>query len=230
MRARRYPDGMTDPEYFTINVSSGEESSTPIKLPEFPPETLHRFSEFLQTMIVPHGALDLNLRTVALSYRSQKNDTGETNRAAKRQRQRKAARTVSKALGAVDQLQAGDIVPFVMAGGDDAYKKLRALNRLLEHWAPVMQEVAARRLPRGREERDLLTSTCGWLKFIYEEQTGEPATHNTMTLGIDIGQPVSPFGRFVTAFFEHVDPSVTASMLVEPLRQVVWPSRRPMGQ
>ena len=230
MRATRYPDDMTDPEYFTIDVNSGEESSTPIRLPEFPPETLHRFSEFLQSTIVPHGALDLNLRTAALSYRAQKNDTGETDRAAKRQRQRKAARTVNKALDAVDRLQTGDIVPFVMAGGADAYKKLRALNRLLEHWAPVMQEVAARKLRRGREERDLLTNTCGWLKFIYEEETGEPATHNTMGSGVDNGAPVSPFGRFVTVFFEHADPSVTASMLVEPLRQVVWPSRRPMGQ
>lgn len=121
-------------------------------------------------------------------------------------------------------------MPFVMEGGHNAYNKLRALSRLLEHWAPVMQEVAARKLPRGREERDLLTSTCGWLKFIYEEQTGEPATHNTMVSGIDTGKPMSPFGRFVATFFEHADPSVTASMLVEPLRHVVWPSRRPTGK
>jgi hypothetical protein len=209
----------------TIEIGSGNEPA-PITLAEFRPQVLERFSEMLQCELKPDDSLDLDLRTVAMSYEAQKNDTNKTARAAKRSRQRKAANAIQKALEAINQLQTGDVVPFVVEGGDKAYDKFRALTRLLEHWSPVMDRVAERKLPRAREENDLLTNTCGWLKSIYEESSGEIATHNTMSEGIDVGQPLSNFGLFVVTFFEHADPSISPADLRESLARVVWPSRK----
>jgi hypothetical protein len=63
---------MRGPELITIDVNSGKESSPPTKLVEFPADVLERFAEILKREVVPYGALDITLRTVALSHRAQK--------------------------------------------------------------------------------------------------------------------------------------------------------------
>lgn len=216
---------MRDKQYVTIEIGSGKESAA-IALTEFSPEILMRFSVLLQREVKLDSALDLYLRTVALSYKAQKNDADKTEHAAKRYRQRKAAKSVQKALDAIDQLHTGDVLPFVIEGGDEAYNKFRALTRLLECWSPFMATVAKRRLPRGREESDLLTNSCGCLKAIYEEYSGQIATHNTMLEGVDAGKPLSPFGQFAVTFFKYVDPAISPGDLREPLARAVWPSRK----
>ena len=217
---------MPNSEYVTIDLTSGNARAVPIQLPEFPTNIVLQFSKLLQCDVVSNGSLDLALRTVAFSYQAQKNNTRETERGAKRSRQCKAATAVNKALEAIDQLQTGDIVPFVEEGGDDAYKKLRALSRLLEHWSPIMSKFAKRRLPRGREESILLNNVCGHLKMIFEEYSGQLATQTTWKNTEYTGLPTSLFGLFVTVFFDHVDKQVHPRHLVEPLKKAVWRRRK----
>lgn len=110
-----YSAAMRDSQHVTIEINPGEKSA-PITLAEFPSEILKRFSEILQCELKPDSSLDLDLRTVATSYQAQKNDTNKTARAAKRSRQRKAAKTTQKALDAIGQLQTGDVVPLIIEG------------------------------------------------------------------------------------------------------------------
>lgn len=216
---------MSQRKHVTVEITS-ENDSEPITLAEFPSDVLEQFSNRLQCEVTSGNALDLSLRTVALSYQAQKNDTNKTARAAKRARQRKVAKATQKALEAINELRMDDVMPFIIEGGVEAYDKFRALNRLLEHFSPVINGVATRELPRAREENDLLTNTSGWLKSIYEESSGQIATHNTMSGGVDVGQPLSNFDLFVVTFFEHVDPSISPGDLRESLARAVWPSRK----
>ena len=209
----------------TIAVDNPNASQTLSELPSFPPHVRSTFSTHLGIEITENSLVDFELRTAALSYVGRRSSGKKTTRSTIRERQLKAAKAINKALNAVDDLHPEDIMPMVRECGDDAYDKLRALTRLLEHWAPVMSEVAARKLPRAREQNDLLTNMCEWLKSIYEGHSDRVATHNTMTAGIDVGKPVSSFDSFVMTFFLHVDPAVT-SQLREPLKRVVRPSRR----
>lgn len=210
----------------SIDVDNPNAIKTLSDLPSFPPNRRATLSTHLGKEITEDSVIDLELRTAAFSYSGRKSNSRSTIRSTIRTRQRKAARAVNKALNAVEDLHAEDIMPLVREGGDDAYDRLRALTRLLEHWAPLMSEVAARKLPRAREKNDLLTQMCGWLKSIYEDHSDRAVTHNTMIAGVDVGEPVSSFDSFVVTFFQHVDPAVTSKQLCEPLKRVVWPSRR----
>lgn len=210
----------------SIAVDSPNTLQTLSDLPSFPSNVRATLSTHLGKEIGESSLVDLELRTAALSYIGRRSSGKTTARSTIRERQRKAARAVNKALNAVEDLHVEDIIPLVREGGDDAYDKLRALTRLLEHWAPIMSEVAARKLARAREENDLLTHMCAWLKSIYEEHSDRAATHNTMIAGIDVGEPISSFDSFVVTFFQHVDPAFTSKQLREPLKRVVWLSRR----
>jgi len=67
------------------------------------------------------------------------------------------------------------------------------------------------------------------LAALYEEFTGKPLSHNPKLLTEYDGEPHSPAGRFIVAFFEIVDPHIRLTSLSTAIASVVKSRRTPHG-
>ncbi|WP_432201771.1 hypothetical protein ACRAQ7_06515 [Erythrobacter sp. W53] len=63
--------------------------------------------------------------------------------------------------------------------------------------------------------------TLSQLEIAYFHGTGREATHSSHKDGEHVAEPRSEFGRFVSAFFAQVDPSVTQTSLTTKIRKFV---------
>jgi len=66
-----------------------------------------------------------------------------------------------------------------------------------------------------------ISLTLSMLEIGYRHGTGRIATHSSNKDGEHKGRPLSEFGRFVTAFFEEVDPEVSPVALTTYVRNFV---------
>lgn len=86
-------------------------------------------------------------------------------------------------------------------------------------------------------DRPVLERTPGELTFIldllasaYKRATGQPVTHTANRDGEHVGVPLSPFGRFATAFFAEVDPNLSPNKLANAIRRALPTLKRPLSR
>ena len=99
---------------------------------------------------------------------------------------------------------------------------LRDLSDRLE----IVADGAARTLKRGKERTGprrtpAIDRIMPDLKRLYEQHTGKIFSHNPKRKTEYLGQPQSPAGRFVAAFFQAVDPSITQTAICTAMARVV---------
>ena len=99
---------------------------------------------------------------------------------------------------------------------------LRDLSDRLE----IVADGAARTLKRGKERpgprrNPAIDRIMPDLKRLYEQHTGKIFSHNPKRKTEYLGQPQSPAGRFVAAFFQAVDPSITQTAICTAMASVV---------
>jgi hypothetical protein len=99
---------------------------------------------------------------------------------------------------------------------------LRDLSDRLE----IVADGAARTLKRGKKRtgprrNPAIDRIMPDLKRLYEQHTGKVFSHNPKRKTEYVGQPQSPAGRFVAAFFQAVDPSVTQTAICTAMARVV---------
>jgi hypothetical protein len=127
----------------------------------------------------------------------------------------------AKVSAAHDALKAGRLQLLVLIGLDawPTKEKEQSLIRRLRVLMGELKELAIgldrleKQLPSPLATNDLGTFSCMMLlSAAFTEATGKRPTHNTHVGGAYQGRPLSPFGRFVVAFFQEVDPTVTETM------------------
>ena len=135
------------------------------------------------------------------------------------------AKGLASTLTAHETLDAADLRRIVTASPDAGFEDFLVLADQLRKWAPVFQELAQAKLPKGLEASDRLASYCRRLIDLYEQVTGKRATHTSLEKGWDeTKKPQSEAGRFVWTFFAWLDPQALGR-LNETLRKIIWPSR-----
>lgn len=194
----------------------------PVELKPFPAAVL---IDLAQQLGIPGltPQLHIELQLIADAYRTQAG-TAKTERSARRKRMKALAKGLRSALDAHEAIESGDLLDMVRASPDATYDDLMMLTSQLRKWTPVIEGLACGRLPRGPEESASLVHCCERLRMIYEDVTGHEASHTSLRGIEETSAPQSRFGKFVSAFFRHVDPGLVRS-LNEALRKVVWSSR-----
>ena len=103
----------------------------------------------------------------------------------------------------------------------DLIGQLRDLSAMLLY---AHERSAARRGPVGNSALDWAALR---LAIMFEEFAGKPATHNPYEKNCEYkGVPTSAAGKFVTAFFEIVDPNVTPLRVCRALAWVIKEMKR----
>ncbi len=102
----------------------------------------------------------------------------------------------------------------------DLIGQLRDLSAMLLY---AHERSAARRGPVGNSALDRAALR---LAILFKEFAGKPATHNPYDNLEYKGVPTSPAGKFVTAFFEIVDPKVTPQRVCSALAWVIKEMKR----
>lgn len=197
-----------------------------VEIDELPRELLAALEEPLGAPIPAGSDLDWELRFTAWCYRDQGRGETGTVRFARRRRMKALARGLRAALDAHEAVELGDLPDIVQMSPTATWDDFMILADQLEQWTPLIEELAQRRLTRGREDNDRLHLCCEGLRLLYEGATGHRASHTSLDhVGVETGKPQSPFGRFVLIFFQHVDPD-SVGKLNEVLRKLSWPSRK----
>lgn len=196
-----------------------------ITLPALPDEVVAQLHEQLGVPTCFDNRIDMELRLTAWLYRNQTPQEDTTDRAARRKRMRAMAKGLASTLAAHEAMDAGDLHRIVSASSDARLEDFLTLADQLRKWAPVFQELAKAKLPKGLEGNDRLASCCRRLVHLYEEVTGQTATHTSLDKGgMETDEPQTSAGRFVWTFFGWLDPQAQKQVR-ETLRKIIWPSR-----
>ncbi|MEZ5656377.1 MAG: hypothetical protein R3E04_10950 [Sphingobium sp.] len=197
-----------------------------VEIDELPRELLAALEEPLGVAIPPGSDLDWELRFVGWCYKDQSRGETGTVRSARRRRMLALAKGLRATFDAHDVIELGDLPDIVQMLATATWHDFMILADQLEQWTPLIEELAQRRLTRGREDNDRLRLCCEALRLLYEGATGHRASHTSLDhVGVETAKPQSPFGRFVLIFFQHVDPD-SVEKLNEVLRKLSWPSRK----
>lgn len=128
-------------------------------------------------------------------------------------------RDVLKAKLALDPVRI-DLLPMIrLFGGQNALPRFSALVKEIvwfEETLAVVDSIPMRRMPKSHPY--FLTLAIGLLIPAFERATKRRATHSLHRDGQYMGEPLSPFGKFVVAFFAEVDPGLERRTIGSAIR------------
>lgn len=197
-----------------------------VNLPPFPDNILQEMSEHLGAPIEQNSGIHLSLRIAKNSYQAQKLLGDSTVRKAQRNRFKKTSKACDRFLAALDEMISSDLDLLVNPPSNVELYEEQQLQSTLKKLAPLYKAEAERQLPRAREKNVLLQQTCGILQHVYQKYSGNQTSHSSWKDSVYEGTPQSGFGLFVTAFFKCADKGLDPKQLVEPLKEIIWPSRK----
>ena len=113
-----------------------------------------------------------------------------------------------------------------MGAPDDPRWKADLIGQLRDLSNIFLYAHASSAVIRGPEGNWAIDRAALRLAILFKEFAGKPATHNPYDNLEYKGVPTSPAGKFVTAFFEIVDPKVTPQRVCSALAWVIKEMKR----
>jgi hypothetical protein len=143
-----------------------------------------------------------------------------------------AAKALATKLREVDHLSQDDLLEALSntplqvdeiptpEGGFEQYENLR---HRLEHFIEALEPHLKSQLRKtGPIPKKTLPAIIVLLAEFYEQQTGNPVTHNPYKgVGHYDGTPHSPAGRFISTFLQMVDPKLKENFISTPLARFI---------
>ncbi len=133
---------------------------------------------------------------------------------------------VSRAVRAISKPRFEIIGLVGVCGGKGAIPRLRELGRELA-WLEETLGSILRRMGQWTKSHPLhLLVAIGLLSAAYERAAGARATHSLHRDGEYVGEPLSPFGKLVVAFFAEIDPALPKRTIGSAIRKQLAEEQR----